>query len=250
MGSSGVNGDGAESAARTQSRLVVRIVRTEQQLSKARSIRTLRYRSAELGAEVEQPDAMDYAPNAAVLLTEDRITGLPLATIRIDTGRGEHFYPSDNFDLPTRVKRNASAYLTRLASVPGTTGARATRLTLKAAYRFCIATEMQWMIAFALPPSDRHYKTLGFHTLPEMPDPLPWPSHPERVGTLMVCNLFEVETRWRQEGHRNYSFFFGEHSPEIEIFSSLQPAWHSPRAGGAPSARPDAADDSLDLPLV
>lgn len=232
------------------STLVARVVRTQAHLEKARSVRVLRYKSWGYANLVEQPDTMDYDPHAMVLLVEDRVSGLPLATIRVETGRGRTFHPAESFDIPERIPAQSSAYLTRLAAVPGPVGRKATLLVLKAAYRYCIAIEIKWMLAYAVPPMDRRYKSLGFSTLPECPEPVPYPQNPDILGKLMACNLFDIERTWRESAHPNYAIFFGEPSSELEIFSSLKPAWLSPRIDG-PGQNPTATPpEGLDFPVI
>ena len=216
-------------SSKVRAPIVVRVVRTEDQLAKALEFRKQRYEAVGLNMLVQTRDPMDYDEHSTVLLAENRESGDPMATIRIESGLSDTFYPTDNFEIPKRIARESSAYLTRLAGATNSDGQLAARLVLKAAYRYCIAVEIQWLLAFALRPMHRRYYSLGFDPMPESPDPIPWPADPEQTGRLVVCDLFDVERKWRETDHYNYPFFFGQRSPEIEIFSSLRPAWHAPR---------------------
>ncbi len=239
------------SGERQHTDLVVRIARTEDLLSKARAIRRLAFLrvAPRYAPVVARPDPMDYDPHSIVFLAESRSTGLPIASVRIESGRGETFYPTDHYPIPARIDRQASAYVTRLAAQPGRDGHRATTLLIKAAAHYCLAIQLDWMIALAVPPRDRHYRHYGLAPLPELPDLLPMPDDDRKKCRVMACQLFELEQAWRAAAHPMHAVMYARPSPEIEIFDEVRGDW-AVRAGAAAASASCPLDDDIGLPIV
>ncbi|MGH1357981.1 MAG: hypothetical protein ACRBC3_04390 [Burkholderiaceae bacterium] len=230
--------------------IVVRVVRTEDQLNQARLIRELSYyRTAPNYAPVvARPDPMDYDPHAIIFLAESRSTGLPLASVRVESGRAEQFYPVDHYPIPKRLDRKFCAYVSRLAAQPGRQGRQAKDYLIKTINLYCMAMQYKWLLLIAVPPRDRHYKVFGFSPLPELSELQPLPDTETKKGRIMVCDLMDAERECRESNHPYYEFVYQTHSPEIEIFSSVKGAWLTPRAEGSKPPTVVSNLEELNLP--
>ncbi len=230
--------------------VVVRVARTEDQLQQARMIRELAYyRTAPNYAPiVARPDPMDYDPHAITFLAESCSTGLPLASVRVESGRAERFYPTDHYPIPPRIDRQFSAYVSRLAAQPGKQGRQAKDYLIKTIHLYCMALQYRWLLLIAVPPRDRHYKVFGFSPLAELSELQPLPDTVSKKGRIMVCDLQHLEQDWRESKNPYYNFIYRTHSPEIQIFSSVKGAWLSPRAGGAAPRTTEMNLEAHELP--
>lgn len=207
----------------------VRIVRTENHLHQAISIRAKSY-------EKHHPEVAELLQFAeiedrgqVVLLAERKASGEAIGTMRIETNTQntspiEHFLP-ENSEFTART----IAFITRLA-VSNCADSGLIKLTLyKSLLRYCLACQIDWMIVTARPPFDKEYNRLGFHYVydHEYLTPIPWSGNiPMKI---MALETLRCEPGWREENHPIYPFMFLDYTPDVEIFNSLSGAWTRPR---------------------
>lgn len=211
---------------------IIRIARTEEQL---RQVTRLRYQSysrtiPSLKETVNGPDSADYAQSTVILLAEDRATGSPLATVRIEVADDGYYLPRDLLDLPDGIPVEATSYYSRLAACSGRNGTAAKLSIVKAAVRYSLAVGKHWVLAATPPGRARNYRMLGLKKLTDKP-PVAMPGFEHIELILLGVNLFDLERTARDRNEGFLKFLFSPASPEIEVFSSVKGAWLLPRAG-------------------
>lgn len=230
----------------------VRIVRTEDHLTKAVQIRAESYgrHHPEVAQLLQAPEEADRSPFALVLLAESKATGDALGTLRIETNaRGPL-----NIEglLPERSSYSARtvAFVTRLGIRASAEAALVKLALFKALHRYCLASQIDWIVVTARPPMDRQYLRLGFQDVYDDKTlvPISWSENiPMRI---MALETISCEREWKQNGHPLYSFMINDYTPDIEVFSSVSGIWSRPRTRAA--SLPDAAqlDAAFGIPLV
>ncbi len=210
----------------------VRLVRTENQLNKAIKVRADAYGRHTPGfadaLRVIEPD--DVERSSLVLLAESKVTGEAVGTLRIHTNFDGPTYLERILTLPEFLRGAAIAYVTRLAVSSGPNGASVKLALFKALYRYCLATQISWILAVAREPVDRDFVRLGF--LDVLPEGAKL-RRPTDFGEVDVRPLYfdvlEAEHRWRQTRHPLYDFMVRKVHPDIEIFTSVSSSWATPR---------------------
>jgi hypothetical protein len=230
----------------------VRIVRTEEHLTKAVQIRASSYgrHHPEVAELLQSAEGADRAEFALILLAESKADGSALGTMRIETNTRnplpiEGLLPSDS-----SYSAQTMAFVTRLAVRAGADATLIKLALFKALHRYCLACQIDWIIVTARPPMDRQYLRLGFVDVydSETLIPISWSENiPMR---LMALETISCEREWRRIRHPLYDFMFNEYTPDIEIFNSVSGVWARPR-NRFPDV-PDEAqiDDILGIPLV
>jgi hypothetical protein len=230
----------------------VRIVRTEEHLTKAVQIRAASYgrHHPEVAQLLQAPEHADRSAFALVLLAESKADGSALGTMRIETNtRGplpvEGLLPSDS-----PYAAQTMAFVTRLAVRAGPDATLVKLALFKALHRYCLACQVDWIIVTARPPMDRQYLRLGFVDIYDADTLLPisWSNNiPMR---LMALNTISLEREWLRIGHPLYSLFFNDYTPDIEIFNSVSGVWARPRNRVANVPDEAQIDLMLGIPLV
>ncbi len=213
----------------------VRVVRSPEQLHGVVSVRKEAYlsRLPELAEQVSLPEALDYSHGAIVLLAEDRNTGRPYGTLRLNTGR-EMLAMMEDIHLPSKIVDGEVAYISRMAVVGDAKQKSAVRrLIEKAMFQLCAAKQLRTVLILAVVPRERLFQHYGFSDV--FHDALP--RHPLFLNNIPVralqCETYTIERTWREKKHPLYDFFFRTFHPELEIFmsvSSLERRSGEPRA--------------------
>jgi hypothetical protein len=207
-------------ARMTEERLpfTVRVVRSEEALQKAVTIRQAAYArhvpafAAKLGA----PEPNDHDRGTVVLLAESKLDGSPVGTIRIQTNRFRDLAIAQSVELPAWLKNRRMAEATRLGVVPGQVG-RVVKTTLfKSFFLYCQEANVERMVIAARSPLNRQYEALLFEDL--FPGQFIPMSH---VNNIPHCVLaFEVgtaEDRWAEAHHPLFKFVFQTQHPDIDL---------------------------------
>lgn len=210
----------------------VRVVRTENQLSKAIKVRADAYgRHTPAFADalrVVEPDDVDRS--SLVLLAESKITGEAVGTLRIHTNFDSPTYLERVLTLPAFLRGTGIAYVTRLAVAGGPNGSSVKLALFKALYRYCLATQISWILAVAREPVDRDLARLGFLDILPQGQKLRRPADFGEVDVRpLYFDVLEAEHRWREARHPLYDFMVRKIHPDIEIFASVSSAWATPR---------------------
>lgn len=210
----------------------VRVVRTENQLSKAIEVRVKAYgrHTPTFADSLRTPEHEDKERRSLVLLCESKITGDAVGTLRIHTNFDGPTYLERTLRLPSYLQGCGIAYVTRLAVASGANGSFAKLALFKALYRYCFATQISWILAVARSPVDRDFVRLGFYDILPLGVKLHRPEDFGDVDVRPLCfSVYEAENRWRTANHPLYDFMIRKVHPDIEIFSSVNSAWAVPR---------------------
>lgn len=210
---------------------VVRIVRTEEHLQRAVAIRVKAYSRhlPGLASALREPEPEDRSRSSLVLLAETKEGGEPIATMRIET----------NFDRPLGIEEvlkgkpqfagRTIANVSRLGVASGREGALAKLTLFKALHRYCLATQVEWIVVGAKPPLDRQYERLGFIDVEADGSLRPIPASQGIPVRLLALEVIAAEREWLKGGHPLYKFMCQDFTPDIQIFSSVSGMWATPR---------------------
>ena len=216
----------------------VRVVRSEESLQKAVTIRQAAYARhvPAFAAKLRSPEPNDHDQGSVVLLAESNLDGSPLGTMRIQTNRFRDLAIEQSVTLPAWLKNRSMAEATRLGVAPGRAG-RVVKTTLfKAFFLYCQEANVEWMVISARPPLDRQYEALLFQDL------FPGQFIPMRhVNNIPHCVLaFEVgtaEDRWAEARHPLFKFVFQTQHPDIQLSGSAYAARSRPARAAEASGR-------------
>ncbi|MCX7230855.1 MAG: hypothetical protein NTW15_17975 [Burkholderiales bacterium] len=230
----------------------VRIVRTEEHLTKAVQIRASSYgrHHPEVAELLQSPEDADRAAFALILLAESKVDGSALGTMRIETNTHgplpiEGLLPSDS-----PYAAQTMAFVTRLAVRAGADATLVKLAIFKALHRYCLACQIDWIIVTARPPMDRQYLRLGFVDVYDSDTLLPISWSENIPMRLMALETISCEREWRRIGHPLYAFMFNDYTPDIEIFNSVSGVWARPRNRIANVPDEAQIDQMLGIPLV
>ena len=230
----------------------VRIVRNEEQLSKAVHIRAEAYERhwPNLFHQLQAPEAQDRNPNSLIFLAERKSDGTAVGTMRVDTNLVTPLPVTQNIDLPAQFSSRTIAYVTRLGVKQGSTGSLVKLALFKSLHRYCIAKQLYWMLVGVRPPGDRDYLRLGFEDIFVEGELVPIISSGGIPVRLMAFEVISAERRWFASNHPLYKFMFSDHHPDIEIFSSVNGMWSQPRRTAVHLTERVNIFDDVGIPLI
>ncbi len=170
------------------------------------------------------PDATDLSPHTAVLLCEDKTTGEPIGTARIQTTtRGNAMLPIETcVDVPEDMKRSGRAEITRMAANPGADPL--VRLALwKAGYLYCLANQAKWLLIGARSPAlARGYKRLGAENMFADDRMVPLTYTDNMPHFILTFNVIAAERNMNQTNHPLYAFMVETVHEDIQLFAPAQ----------------------------
>lgn len=230
----------------------VRLVRTEEHLLKAVQVRAQAFlrHAPQFGAQLLKPEEADRTRGNVVLLAESKSTGEPEGSIRIETNLNFRTELEAVVRLPDFLRDKTIAQVGRLGVKAGPDGTLVKRALFKALYRFCLATQIDYMLVAARTPVDREFMKLGFREVFERPTVLSFPSQGKKHLRLFVFDVPAGERTWREAKHPLYKFMIEDFHPDIEIFSSVRGMWAMPRSKRSSGSRIPDAPATLDIPVV
>ncbi|MFP5407486.1 MAG: hypothetical protein ACLGHY_14505, partial [Gammaproteobacteria bacterium] len=142
----------------------VRLARTPEQLKKAVAVRSTVYakRLPTLARVLAEAEHEDLIRDSIVLLAQSKETQAPIGTMRIVSNRHAPIEFEKEIELPARFRGKTIAQVSRLGVTGGRQGAQVKIALFKALYRYCLATQIEWIMATGIPPRDRDYVNLQF----------------------------------------------------------------------------------------
>lgn len=196
----------------------VKVVRHEQQLRKAVSIRQRAYgrHVPTLGEMLREPEANDRDPGCVVLLAESRLDGEPLGTMRIQTNRHRPLALESSVALPDWLADRSLAEATRLGVAEGRIGRVVKTMLFKAFYQYCMATDIEWMVIGARSPLDRMYQSLLFQDVFPGQGYIPLMHAGNLPHRILGFEMETAEERWTAAKHPLLDLFVHTRHPDIE----------------------------------
>ena len=212
---------------------VIRLARTDDQLRRAASVRAEAYgrHVPSLARLLTEPEPVDRQRGTVVFLAEAKDDGAAVGTIRIQTNRAVPLRIEESVELPDELQDRMLVEVTRLAVVAGRRGALVKYALFKALHRFCLATQVDWMVIGARPPLDRGYRALDFQDLVPDGAPVPLRHSNDIPHHVLGFEVISAERRWREQRHPLYDFMCGQFHPDIAVFASVSSVWDRPRGG-------------------
>jgi hypothetical protein len=210
---------------------VVRLVRTELQLQKVCELRAAAYghHMPEFGERLLEPESYDTEPGNVILLAEDKATGAAVGTLRIHLNTHRKLPLEAAVTLPERMQGHLLVEISRLSVRPGYSQMDVRLALFKAAYLYCYANQVQYMLVTARRPLDRVYKSVTFKPLNGKDEWIPIPYTGNIEHTVLVFDVLMAERIWYHENHRLYPFFKQTYHPDLQVFSAVSSGWTTPR---------------------
>ena len=161
------------------------------------------------------PDPVDAAPNTTVYLCEDKLSGEPVGTMRIQsTADGG---TSGNREVRRHSQGPEALWPGRDLALSAVLDADPfVRLALwKAGYLHCMATRVRWlMLGVRKPGLLKAYEEMGAEDITD-PAPLPYAGNlPHRILGLDVLS---AESKWRDKNHPLLQFMVFTTHPDIQM---------------------------------
>lgn len=197
----------------------VSLVQDEASLIKAVQMRQSAYgrHVPELARSLNEPEKYDYEPGTAVLLTESKMDGEPLGTMRIQTNRHGPLGLEQSVTLPDWLRGCSLAEATRLGVSRGHIGRLVKTAMFKAYYQYCAQNEIDWMVITGRKPLDRQYDALLFQDVYPEKGFIPM----QHVGNIphrvLALEVEAVQSTWQNADHPLYDFFFHTHHADISV---------------------------------
>lgn len=203
----------------------LRPVETDEDLLLACEVRAQAYgrKFPEYFESMSVPDAVDSSPWTAVFLCEDKITGEPVGTMRVQsTTRGSSKLEIEKYVKPTaELELYGRAEITRLAAVHGADPF--VRLALwKAAYLFCMAIQARWLIIGVRKPSLlRAYQQMGASDIFEDRRTVRLGHGGDLPHRVLALDIGDCERKMREENTPLFHFLFGAVHQDISVMPSV-----------------------------
>ncbi len=175
-----------------------------------------------------RPDAVDASPWTAIFLCEDKATGKPVGTMRIQsTTRGNTKLEIENYIVPPpELELHGRAEITRLSSIIGADPF--VRLALwKAGYLYCMATQARWLLMGVRKPALlRAYERMGARDIYDDRRAVPLGHGGNLPHRVLALDIGACEQNWRANNHPMLNFMVGTVHRDISVVPSVhrQPA--------------------------
>ncbi len=197
----------------------VRVVRSEEDLLKAVSVRHSAYaRHMPTFAEMlKDPEEDDTRSDTAVLLAESKLDGSALGTARIQTNRVRPLNMERSTDLPKWISSQSMAEIRRFGIVRGSEGGLVKMVLVKACFLYCELNEIDWALLGARPPLNRSYEKLMFSDILDGNTYVPLPAENNVPHHVMAFEIGTGKVRWTEASHPMLNFFSYTHHPDIDV---------------------------------
>ncbi len=194
-------------------------IATEAQLDGVIQLRAASYGKhlPELGAKLREPEAADFAYGCEVFVATSKLDGSVLGTLRTHSNVMEPLPLQKSLRLSAEFRGQRMVESTRLC-IKGTTGSSLVRAALfKAFHRYCLAQQVDLMMATGRRPVDRIYESLLFTDVGEEGAFYPMTftgGLPHRVMYLAPARARDI---YVGAEHPHTDFFFEQIHPDIDV---------------------------------
>lgn len=197
----------------------------------------------ELGAKLREPETADFEQGCEVFIATSKLDGSVLGTLRTHANLVKPLPLQHSLKLPTRFRGSRMVETTRLC-IKGNPNSSLVRTALfKALHSYCLAHDVDWMMATGRKPVDRIYDSLYFSDVGDAGVFYPMTFTGGVPHRVMHLAPQAVKPLWHAAQHSLHRFFFETHHPDIDLSAAkpLAPAWYCPEID-APQA---TAEDNL-----
>jgi len=197
----------------------VRLVRDEDDLSKAVQIRHSAYARhlPDFAETLKSPETADADNGVVVLLAESKLDGSPLGTMRIQTNQFKPLCLEQSVELPSWLTTRPLAEATRLGVTNEKGGRLVTTMLFKAFFQYCQQTGIEWMVIAGRAPVDRTYDRLMFEDVFPGKGYIPLAHAGNLPHRVMLFDVNTAEDRWAQAKHPLLGFMCHTHHPDITL---------------------------------
>lgn len=207
----------------------LRLVETHEDMAKVCDLRAASYghHAPALREHMALPDAIDQSPWTGVFLCEDKASGAPIGSMRVqDNTRGGVQVEIEKYlSLPEWLAEGGGrCEMSRLVIAAGADPLVKAALW-KAGYLRCLALGVKWMLVGARKPGlMKQYEYLGAFDLHEDQRLVPLGHGWNLPHRILVMNLADAATDWYEKRHRLLRFMVETDHPDISIGSVNSPA--------------------------
>ncbi|WP_132257928.1 hypothetical protein [Paucimonas lemoignei] len=197
----------------------IRLVQSDEQLSKALQIRYSAYaRHVPTFAEtLKMAEPLDNTDGVAILLAESKLDGSPLGTMRIQTNWFNPLTLEQSIELPEWLKNRSLAEATRLGVTEQSIGRNVKTALFKAYFQFCVQNGIEWMVIAGRSPIDRQYDRLLFSDVYPGMGYIPLQHANNMPHRVLSFEVGTAEERWNQAKHPLTNFVFHTDHPDIDV---------------------------------
>ncbi len=197
----------------------IKIVRNEEELDKAVSIRHSAYERhiPAVAALLDKPEPYDSEPGSIVLLAESKLDGSPLGTMRIQTNRFRQLALEESVQLPSWLQGKSHAEATRLGVIGNRMGRLVKTALFKAYYQYCLLDEIEWMVIAARSPLDRQYEALLFVDAIPGGGFVPMRHAGNIPHRVLAFSIPLADRNWRKANHPLYGFMVNTNHTDIDL---------------------------------
>ncbi len=170
------------------------------------------------------PDAVDASPWTAVFLCEDKATGRPVGTARVQsTTRGNSQLEIEKYvSPPPELASHGRAEITRLSAVVGADPL--VRVALwKAGYKYAYDVGARWLLIGVRKPSlTRAYEQMGARDIFDDRRLVSLGHAGNLPHRVLGLDIGSLERNWKANNHPLYHFFFGAKHQDIVLMPSME----------------------------
>ena len=197
----------------------VRLVRDQDDLSKAVDIRQSAYARhlPEFAETLRVPESTDAQDGVVVLLAESKLDGSALGTMRIQTNRSSPLSLEHSIDLPEWLRVRPLAEAARLGVTDGKSSRLVKTMLFKAFFQYCQQTGIEWMVIAGRSPIDRQYERLLFSDVFPSMGYVPLLHANNLPHRIMSFEVGSAQRRWSEVNHPLYDFIFRTNHPDLRL---------------------------------
>ncbi|WP_296507975.1 hypothetical protein [Rhodoferax sp.] len=194
-------------------------VATEAQMDGVIQLRAASYGKhlPELGAKLREPEAADFAYGCEVFVATSKLDGTVLGTLRTHSNVMEPLPLQMSLALSSDFQGQRMVESTRLC-IKGTSGSSLVRAALfKAFHRYCLAQNVDFMMATGRRPVDRIYDSLLFTDVGPAGVFYPMTFTGGVPHRVMYLDPQRAQRLYVGAQHPHTDFFFEKVHPDIDI---------------------------------
>ncbi len=202
----------------------IKLARMPQDIRRVISIRPEKYarRAPDYLDSLYSAESEDVTPGAVIVFAEDIRTGEVLGTLRLESNFSHPLKEELIDELSTYLPKGRLLTISRLVILSKLARSDIKYAMFKAATKICQVLQVNWVIVTALPPMDQQFvHVLAFDYLMPSEQTFAEPGFPDRRFCLLGLEVSRFSEVWEVHNPKVRKYFLEDHSPELELFSSL-----------------------------